>query len=300
MGEQGSGKQHTRTCLLLQRRHHFLFLLLLVGAAAQAQRQVQRASLVNAAQLHRGTVVQLLACEHQALLVRRDALLVLDLGFDDVDGVAALHLQRIGLSGQRHHEDLKHRSRATIAGLASNLALAGPLVHRCVAGEGGQTARCQEQRRAIQVLKSAPTVRELVANEPHKRGFPAAWSVAGAGRRQGPALAAVSQGGAGELAPGAAERRCPLGGSRWSTSRTHRTPMASVGRERDARTCRPRGYRCSTPATPLPPAQAQQAAPTRVRVPQSRQCDALARSRRGLCVTLRKRLLRRVCVVIRQ
>ena len=44
-------------------------------------------------------VLELLASEDQALLVRGDALLVLDLGLDVVDGVGRLHLEGDGLAG---------------------------------------------------------------------------------------------------------------------------------------------------------------------------------------------------------
>jgi hypothetical protein len=39
-------------------------------------------------------------------LIRWDAFLVLNLGLDVVDGVAALHLQSDGLAGEGFHEDL--------------------------------------------------------------------------------------------------------------------------------------------------------------------------------------------------
>jgi hypothetical protein len=48
-------------------------------AAAQAQHQVQRGLLLDVVVGQRAAVLQLLAREDQALLVRRDALLVLDL-----------------------------------------------------------------------------------------------------------------------------------------------------------------------------------------------------------------------------
>ena len=44
-------------------------------------------------------VLQLLTREDQALLVGGDALLVLDLGLDVVDGVGRLHLEGDGLTG---------------------------------------------------------------------------------------------------------------------------------------------------------------------------------------------------------
>ena len=51
-------------------------------------------------------VLQLLPGEDQALLVRRDALLILDLGLDVVDAIAGLDLQRDSLTGERFDEDL--------------------------------------------------------------------------------------------------------------------------------------------------------------------------------------------------
>ena len=54
----------------------------------------------------RAAVLQLLAGEDQTLLVRRDALLVLDLLLDVLDGVLTLDVERDGLAGQRLDEDL--------------------------------------------------------------------------------------------------------------------------------------------------------------------------------------------------
>merc|ERR1712190_205488 len=51
-------------------------------------------------------VLQLLPSEDQTLLIRRDALLVLDLRLDVVNGVARLHIQRDRLARQRLDEDL--------------------------------------------------------------------------------------------------------------------------------------------------------------------------------------------------
>jgi hypothetical protein len=45
------------------------------------------------------TVLELLAGEDQALLVRRNALLVLNLALDVVDGVGGLDLKSDGLAG---------------------------------------------------------------------------------------------------------------------------------------------------------------------------------------------------------
>ena len=46
-------------------------------------------------------ILKLLASENQALLVRRDALLILDLALDIVDGVRGLDLKGDGLAGER-------------------------------------------------------------------------------------------------------------------------------------------------------------------------------------------------------
>jgi hypothetical protein len=77
-------------------------------AAAQAQHQVQRGLFLDVVVGQRAAVFQLLACKDQALLVGRDALLVLDLGLDILDRVGRLHLQSDGLAGQSFDEDL-HR-----------------------------------------------------------------------------------------------------------------------------------------------------------------------------------------------
>ena len=51
-------------------------------------------------------ILKLLAREDEALLVGRDAFLVLDLGLHHVDGVRRLHLEGDSLACQRLHEDL--------------------------------------------------------------------------------------------------------------------------------------------------------------------------------------------------
>ncbi|KRY05049.1 hypothetical protein T12_10164 [Trichinella patagoniensis] len=52
------------------------------------------------------TILKLLTGKDKPLLVRRDALLVLDLGFHVIDGVRALNLQGNGLPSKSLHEDL--------------------------------------------------------------------------------------------------------------------------------------------------------------------------------------------------
>ena len=56
-------------------------------------------------------VLELFSGEDQPLLVRRDALLVLDFLFDVVDRVARLDVQRDGLAREGLDEDLRARAR---------------------------------------------------------------------------------------------------------------------------------------------------------------------------------------------
>ena len=82
---------------LLGRGVHLL-LTLLGHTTAQAQDQVQGRLLLDVVVRQGTAVLELLAGEDQALLVRRDALLVLDLALDIVDGVRGLHLKGDGLA----------------------------------------------------------------------------------------------------------------------------------------------------------------------------------------------------------
>ena len=52
------------------------------------------------------TVLKLLSSENEALLVRGNSLLVLNLRLDVIDGVGRLHLEGDGLAGESLHEDL--------------------------------------------------------------------------------------------------------------------------------------------------------------------------------------------------
>ncbi len=56
-------------------------------ASAQAQHQVESALLLNVVVGESAAILQLLTSEDEALLVRGDALLVLDLGLHGIDGV---------------------------------------------------------------------------------------------------------------------------------------------------------------------------------------------------------------------
>ena len=58
------------------------------------------------------SILQLLASKDETLLVWGDALLVLDLGLDILNGVRRLHLQGDGLPGQCLDEDLHTSSQS--------------------------------------------------------------------------------------------------------------------------------------------------------------------------------------------
>jgi hypothetical protein len=54
---------------------------------------VERGLLLNVVVGQGATILKLLASKDQALLVRRDTLLILDLRFDIVDGIRGLNLE---------------------------------------------------------------------------------------------------------------------------------------------------------------------------------------------------------------
>jgi hypothetical protein len=66
----------------------------------EAENEVKSGLLLNVIVGKGAAILELLAGEDQALLVRRNTLLVLNLGLDIVDGIARLNLQGDGLAGQ--------------------------------------------------------------------------------------------------------------------------------------------------------------------------------------------------------
>merc|ERR1719213_790082 len=79
----------------------------LVGSrTAQAEHQVESRLLLDVVVLESAAILELLAREDEALLVRGDTLLVLDLGLDGLDSVGTLHLKGDGLPRQSLDEDL--------------------------------------------------------------------------------------------------------------------------------------------------------------------------------------------------
>merc|ERR1719163_351321 len=75
-------------------------------ATTKAEYKVERRLLLDVVIRKGAAVLELLAGEDQALLIGRDALLVLDLGLDVVDRVRRLDLKSDGLSGEGLDKDL--------------------------------------------------------------------------------------------------------------------------------------------------------------------------------------------------
>ena len=73
-------------------------------ATAQTQHQVESGLLLDVVVSQGAAILQLLAGKDQALLVRWNALLVLDLALHVLDGVGGLHLQGDGLASQGLHQ----------------------------------------------------------------------------------------------------------------------------------------------------------------------------------------------------
>lgn len=76
------------------------------SSSAEAQDEVQRALFAYVIIREGAAVLELFAGEDEALLVRGDALLVLDLGLDVFDGVGRFDVERDGLARQRLDKDL--------------------------------------------------------------------------------------------------------------------------------------------------------------------------------------------------
>ncbi len=86
--------------------------------AAQSKHEVQRAFFLDVVVCERPAVFKLLPREDKALLVGRNALLVLDFALDQVDGVGRLDFERDRLARERLDENL-HASLACILNTAA-------------------------------------------------------------------------------------------------------------------------------------------------------------------------------------
>jgi hypothetical protein len=80
-------------------------------ATAETENQMQGGFLLDVVVRKRATVLELLSGKDQTLLVRGDALLVLNLGLDVVDRIGRLNVQGDGLSGERLDKDLFEKSK---------------------------------------------------------------------------------------------------------------------------------------------------------------------------------------------
>ena len=81
-------------------------LFALLSAATETEDEVEGGLLLDVVVGEGAAVLELLAGEDEALLIGRDALLVLDLGLDVVDGVGRLDVEGDGLAGQGLDENL--------------------------------------------------------------------------------------------------------------------------------------------------------------------------------------------------
>merc|ERR1719324_2190862 len=89
-----------------------LFMRSKLAATAQAEHQVESGLLLDVVVRKSAAILELLARENQALLVRRDSLLVLYLRLDVLDRVGALHLKGDCLARKGLHEDLHATAQA--------------------------------------------------------------------------------------------------------------------------------------------------------------------------------------------
>ena len=88
--------------------HVVSLFLTLLSTTTKTEDQVKGGLLLDVVVAEGAAVLELLAGEDQALLVGRDALLVLDLGLDIVDRVRGLDLEGDGLAREGLDENL-HR-----------------------------------------------------------------------------------------------------------------------------------------------------------------------------------------------
>ena len=75
-------------------------------ATTETKDEVKGRLLLDVVVRESAAVLELLAGEDETLLIGGDALLVLDLGLDVVDGVRRLDIERDGLAGQSLDENL--------------------------------------------------------------------------------------------------------------------------------------------------------------------------------------------------
>ena len=73
-------------------------LLPLLSSPTETENQVQGGLFLDVVIRESAPILQLLSSEDQTLLIRGDSLLILDLGFDIVNGIRWLNIERDGLA----------------------------------------------------------------------------------------------------------------------------------------------------------------------------------------------------------
>jgi len=82
-----------------------LFLALL-GATAQAEHKVEGGLLLDIIVIQSASILKLLSGKDEALLIRRNAFLILDLGLDIVDSIRGFHLKGDSFACESLNKDL--------------------------------------------------------------------------------------------------------------------------------------------------------------------------------------------------
>jgi hypothetical protein len=113
----------------------------------------------------------LLPCPDYALLIRRDALHVLDLALHDLDGVGRLYIQRDCLSSQRLHKDLRFGKMRTQALLGFGVFTIPHSTHKIGNGSSATLpTACAERIFVRLVIPNARLARDFPA--PGRRSDP--------------------------------------------------------------------------------------------------------------------------------
>merc|ERR1739848_120153 len=82
------------------------------SSTTQTQNQMERRLFLDIVIGQCASVLQLLPCEDQPLLVWRDAFFVLNFSFDVVNGVRCFDIKSNGLPSERLHKDLHSAAQA--------------------------------------------------------------------------------------------------------------------------------------------------------------------------------------------
>ena len=80
----------------------------LLVSSTKTKHQVKSRLLLDVVVRESAAVLQLLSGKDQTLLIRRNSLLVLDLGLDVIDGVGWLHIKCDCFAGEGFYKDLNN------------------------------------------------------------------------------------------------------------------------------------------------------------------------------------------------